>query len=50
MPLGAIHDGKTGAKGAKLIVSYVVEMGKAPRNAGQVIESKRFTIGSTERF
>ena len=26
--LGAIHDGKTGAKGAKVIVTYVVEKGK----------------------
>ena len=28
VPIGAIHDGKTGAKGAKVIVTYVVEKGK----------------------
>ena len=28
VPVGVIHDGKTGAKGAKVIVTYVVEKGK----------------------
>lgn len=28
VPIGAIHDGTTGAKGAKVIVTYVVEKGK----------------------
>ena len=28
IPVGVIHDGKTGAKGAKVIVTYVVEKGK----------------------
>ena len=28
VPAGVIHDGKTGAKGAKVIVTYVVEKGK----------------------
>ncbi len=28
IPVGVPHDGKTGAKGAKLIVTYVVEKGK----------------------
>ena len=28
IPVGVVHDGKTGAAGAKLIVTYVVEKGK----------------------
>ena len=28
VPPGAVHDAKTGAKGAKVIATYVVEKGK----------------------
>ena len=28
VPVGVVHDGRTGAKGAKIIVTYVVEKGK----------------------
>jgi quercetin dioxygenase-like cupin family protein len=28
VPSGAIHDGRTGSKGAKVIATYVVEKGK----------------------
>ena len=28
IPVGVVHDGTTGAKGAKIIVTYVVEKGK----------------------